>query len=184
MRKVILKGLLARKLRLALTAVSISLGVAFVSGTFVLGDTMTATFDQLYEGLTEGTDVTVRGESAFTDTSTLGATKPFDAAVLARVEAVDGVRAAAGGVTGYALILDKAGQPVQPGGAPTLGASYGTDRTLAGAVSLRARTAPHGPHQVVLDAGTAGKTGYAPGDEVTIMFADGPQRFTVTGIAG
>src|SRR5947209_8495161 len=124
MRKVVLKGLLARKLRLVLTAVSISLGVAFVSGTFVLGDTMTATFDQLYEGLTEGTDVTVRAESAFTDTTTLGNSRPFDAAVLDRVEGVDGVEAAAGVVTGYALILDKSGTPVQPGGAPTLGSNF------------------------------------------------------------
>ena len=51
MRRVVLAGLAARKLRLALTAVSIGLGVAFVSGTFVLADTMTATFDQLSEGL-------------------------------------------------------------------------------------------------------------------------------------
>jgi putative ABC transport system permease protein len=109
MRKVVLKGLLARKLRLVLTAVSISLGIAFVSGTFMLGDTMTATFDQLYDGLTKGTDVTVRARSAFTDTSTLGETKPFDAALLDRVESVEGVASAGGGVTGYALILDKAG---------------------------------------------------------------------------
>jgi putative ABC transport system permease protein len=184
MRKVILKGLLARKLRLALTAVSISLGVAFVTGTFVLGDTMTATFDQLYEGLTEGTDVTVRGESAFTDTTTLGATKPFDAKVLQQVAAVDGVRAAAGSVTGYALILDKEGEPVQPGGAPTLGASYTTDRGLAGGFTLRSGSAPQRPSEVVIDAATAGKHGFAPGDPVTILFADGPHDFTVVGIAG
>jgi putative ABC transport system permease protein len=184
MRKVILKGLLARKLRLALTAVSISLGVAFVTGTFVLGDTMTATFDQLYEGLTEGTDVTVRGESAFTDTTTLGATKPFDADVLDAVEKVDGVAAAAGSVTGYALILDRSGEPVQPGGAPTLGASYTTQDELAGGFTLRSGSAPAGPGQVVLDAATAEKHGFATGDPVTILFADGPRAFTVTGIAG
>jgi len=184
MRRVVLKGLLARKLRLVLTAVSISLGVAFVTGTFVLGDTMTATFDQLYEGLTEGTDVTVRGESAFTDTTTLGATKPFDAAVVDRIEAVDGVSAAAGSVTGYALILDKSGQPVQPGGAPTLGASYTTPEELAGGFTLRSGSAPHGPSQVVIDAATAGKTGYAPGDRATILFTDGPRDYTVVGVAG
>ena len=184
MWKVVLKGLLARKLRLVLTAVSISLGVAFVAGTFVLGDTMTATFDQLYEGLTEGTDVTVRGESAFTDTTTLGQTKPFDAAVLDQVRAVDGVGAAAGSVTGYALILDAGGEPVQPGGAPTLGASYTADRDLAGGFTIRDGAAPEGPHEVVIDAATAEKTGFAPGDPVTILFAAGPRDFTVVGIAG
>ncbi|SFK91414.1 ABC transporter permease [Geodermatophilus ruber] len=184
MRKVILKGLLARKLRLALTAVSISLGVAFVSGTFVLGDTMTATFDQLYEGLTEGTDVTVRGESAFTDTTTLGNTKPFDTGVLDEVAAVDGVAAAEGSVTGYALILGKDGEPVQPGGAPTLGASYPDVEELSGGMSIRSGEAPAGPGEVVLDAATAEKTGYAPGDPVTVLFADGPREFTVSGVLG
>jgi putative ABC transport system permease protein len=184
MRKVILKGLLARKLRLALTAVSISLGVAFVTGTFVLGDTMTATFDQLYEGLTEGTDVTVRGESAFTDTTTLGAMKPFDADVLPTVQDVDGVAAAAASVTGYALILDEDGEPVQPGGAPTLGASYTTDPALAGGFTLRDGAAPTGPQDVVLDAATAKAHGFVPGDPVTILLTDGPRDFTVTGIAG
>src|SRR4051794_3859445 len=184
MRKVILKGLLARKLRLALTAVSISLGVAFVSGTFVLGDTMTATFDQLYEGLTEGTDVTVRGESAFTDTTTLGNTKPFDAAVLDDVLAVDGVADAEGSVTGYALILDKSGQPVQPGGAPTLGTSFPQVEALSGGISIRSGAAPTAPDEVALDAATAEKTGYAAGDPVTILFADGPHSFTVSGVLG
>ncbi|MET0764595.1 MAG: ABC transporter permease [Blastococcus sp.] len=188
MRKVILKGLLARKLRLALTAVSISLGVAFVSGTFVLGDTMTATFDQHYEGLTEGTDVTVRGESAFTDTTTLGQTKPFDEAVLGQVSDVDGVAAATGVVTGYALMLDKSGEPVQPGGAPTLGANFPSaeeiDAGLTAGFTLRAGDAPAGPREVAVDAATAEKQGFAPGDPITILFADGPRDFTVSGIAG
>src|SRR5919205_2849229 len=135
MGKVILKGLLARKLRLALTALSIALGVAFVTGTFVLGDTMTKTFDQLYAGLTKGIDVTVRTHSAFTDTSPLGSSKPFDAAVLDRVRQVDGVAAAEGGVTGYALVVDKAGTPVQPGGAPTIGGNFTPDPALAGGVT-------------------------------------------------
>jgi putative ABC transport system permease protein len=184
MWRVVRRGLVARKLRLVLTAISISLGVAFVTGTFVLGDTMTATFDQLYDGLTEGTDVTVRSESAFSDTTTLGNTKPMAEDVLDRVLAVDGVDAAAGSITGYALILDKQGEPVQPGGAPTLGASYTDDRDLAGGFTLRSGEAPTGPDDVVLDAATAAKTGYAPGDEVTILFAEGPATFTVSGIAG
>ena len=40
MRKVTIKGPLAHKLRLALTALAIVLGVTFISGTFVLTDTL------------------------------------------------------------------------------------------------------------------------------------------------
>ena len=45
MRRVAVRGLLARKLRLALTALSIVLGVTFVTGTLVLGDTLNRTFN-------------------------------------------------------------------------------------------------------------------------------------------
>ena len=63
MRKATLKGLLAHKLRLALTALSVVLGVAFVSGTFVLTDTINHTFDNLFTEVSQGVDVTVRARS-------------------------------------------------------------------------------------------------------------------------
>src|SRR6266511_4329691 len=49
-----IKGLLSHKLRLALTALAIVLGVSFVSGTYVLTDTMNATFSQLFKDTTNG----------------------------------------------------------------------------------------------------------------------------------
>jgi len=47
MRKVTIKGLLAHKLRLALTSLAIVLGVTFISGTFVLTDTLHNMFTSL-----------------------------------------------------------------------------------------------------------------------------------------
>ena len=43
-----LRSLLAHKLRLFLTVTAVTVGVAFVSGTFVLSDTMSKAFDELY----------------------------------------------------------------------------------------------------------------------------------------
>ena len=60
MRRVMIKGLLAHKLRLALTALSVVLGVAFVAGTFVLTDTLAATFDNLFAEVNGNTDAQVR----------------------------------------------------------------------------------------------------------------------------
>src|ERR1700759_3592428 len=65
MFRLALKGALARKLRLALTAVSIILGVAFVSGTYVLTDTLNATFERLFRNAAAGGSVVVRGTQAF-----------------------------------------------------------------------------------------------------------------------
>src|SRR3954447_9000153 len=110
---VALRGLLARKVRLLLTAVAIALGVSFVTGTLVLGDTMTATFDKLYADLGEGTDVTVRARPAFTDpprppspdTPARGANRPMPETMGAGFRRVRGVAAAEAGLTGYAVLL-------------------------------------------------------------------------------
>ncbi|WP_169946286.1 ABC transporter permease [Microbispora sp. H11081] len=185
MLRVALKGLAARKLRLVLTAISIALGVSFVTGTFVLGDTMTATFDKMYSDLGQGTDVTVRGRPAFTDTTTLGSGRAMPEAVVDTVRKVPGVAAAEGGLTGYALMLDKSGTPIQPGGAPTLGVSYAQDRGLAGAIAPRAGRGPSGPGETAIDAATARKYGFAPGDRIRIVFESGkPAEFTVAGVLG
>jgi putative ABC transport system permease protein len=59
MFKTTLKGLFAHKLRLALTGLAIVMGVAFVSGTFVLTDTLTGFFDEAFAESTAGTDFVV-----------------------------------------------------------------------------------------------------------------------------
>jgi putative ABC transport system permease protein len=69
MWKVTSKGLLAHKLRLALTALAIVLGVTFISGTFVLTDTLHNTFNTLFGHVYQNIDFEVRGKAAFTDSS-------------------------------------------------------------------------------------------------------------------
>jgi putative ABC transport system permease protein len=181
--KVSLRSLFLHKLRLFLTVAAVTLGVAFVSGTFVLSDTMSKAFDELYEGLTEGTDVSVRAELAYNDISTQGTTRPLDDDLVDLVAGVPGVEVAEGSVTGYALIIDKDGEPVQPGGAPTLGASIGDDR-LSGDFAVRIGEAPDAPDEVALDAASARKAGYQVGDTATIVLEGGPQQFTVVGTVG
>ena len=65
MLKVTLKGLAAHKLRFVLTAVAVMIGVAFMSGTFVLTDTIRQTFDDLFADIYKNTDAVVRGPEAF-----------------------------------------------------------------------------------------------------------------------
>ena len=48
MLRATVKSLLARKLRLVLTALAIVLGVGFTAGTFVLTDTISHTFDTIF----------------------------------------------------------------------------------------------------------------------------------------
>src|SRR5580698_10077308 len=101
MWKVTLKGLLAHKLRLALTAIAIVLGVTFISGTFVLTDTLHNTFDTLFGHIYQSVDFEVRGTAAFTDNSGGGGAvrKPIPESIITAVRDVPGVSFAEGTVT-------------------------------------------------------------------------------------
>src|SRR4051794_7686445 len=184
MIKVSLRNLMINKLRLFLTIAAVTVGVSFVSGAFVLSDTMGKAFDHLYSGLTAGTDVVVRSRTAYDlDVTTGVAPRPLDQSIVETVARVPGVEIARGGVSGFALVVDKAGKPIQPGGAPTIGASVG-DARLAGAFSYRQGRAPHGPGEMAVDAGTARKAGFRLGDQVDVIHQGGRDTFTLVGVIG
>ena len=87
-----IKGLLAHKLRLALTALAIVLGVTFISGTFVLTDTLHNTFNTLFGHVYQNVDFEVRGKAAFTGTNGTGAIrKPIPQSIATTVRRVPGV---------------------------------------------------------------------------------------------
>jgi putative ABC transport system permease protein len=183
MWKVTLRGLAAHKLRLALTGLAVVLGVAFVSGTYVLTDTINQTFTQLFKETTKGVDVAVRSDETFS-TQAGDQRTPMPQSVLDQIRAVDGVRTAEGGVSGYAQFIGKDGKPVTTGGAPTLGVSISTAPELRAATPLRAGRLPSGSGEVVVDAATARKHHFAVGDKVKILFQGTPREFTISGVVG
>ena len=65
MIKFAVRGLLARKLRTILTALGVVLGVALVSGTYVLTDSISTAFNSIFEETYKNTDVAVTGKPAF-----------------------------------------------------------------------------------------------------------------------
>ncbi|HTW13880.1 MAG TPA: FtsX-like permease family protein [Nocardioides sp.] len=186
MLRVSWRNLLAAKLRLLLTVTAATLGVAFVCGTFVLSDTMVKAFDELYGGLTSGTDVVVHAASAYDAdvTTTGGQPRPLDDQVVDTVAAVPGVRAAEGAVSGYALILDPAGEPIQPGGAPTFATTIHATREMSGAARIRDGRPPEGPEEMVIDARTVDSAGFRLGDDVEVIFESGRRSFTLVGVVG
>src|SRR5947209_19997772 len=111
MWKVVLRGLASHKLRLALTALAIVLGVGFVAGTFVLTDTINKTFTDLFDQTTKGIDVAVRNKA---NVSGQGGQQraPMPAALLDRIKKVPGVQDAEGTVSGYAQLICTDGKPV------------------------------------------------------------------------
>src|SRR5438132_9934429 len=120
-----IKGLLAHKVRLGLTALSIVLGVGFVAGTYILTDTMNRAFDNLFKQVNEGVAVQVSGIPKFKGTGRggqdAGPAQRVPNSLVAKVQNVPGVKDAEGALAGYAQLVAKDGKAVTTGGAPTLG---------------------------------------------------------------
>jgi putative ABC transport system permease protein len=185
-----LKGLLAHKFRLLSTSIAVILGVAFVAGSFILTDTLSHTFDAIFSEANAGTDVVVRAKAAFTDVTEgpgSGATRireRIPESLLTEVRAVDGVRAAAGGLTGFAQVIDEEGDAVQGlPGAPSLGVGWADDPEL-NPLRLRDGGPPRADGEMVIDAATAKDNGIQVGDRLRVVFEGPAEEFTVVGIVG
>src|SRR4051794_27812626 len=96
MRRVALKGLGFRKVRALLTALAVVLGVAMVSGTYVLTDSIERAFDGIFSSSYRDTSVVISGKQVVEFSSTGKATVPQD--LVGTVRGVDGVQQAEGAI--------------------------------------------------------------------------------------
>ncbi len=179
MWKATIRGLLDRRVRLALTALAVLLGVSFVSATYVLTDTVKRSFDAVFRQTLVGVDLQVQGPRA------LGRGDPprIPESTLARVRDVAGVGRAEGFVTGYAQFVDRDGDSVGGGGPPTFGASWvrgGPFRLVDDGVSRPPRRAG----EVAMDAATARDHGFAVGDRARVLLRGPAQEYTIVGLFG
>ena len=159
-----LRGLLTRKLRTALTAIAIVLGVATVSGTFILTDSIDKAFDSIFSDVYRNTDATITPKSAFDTGGDSGTTEAaFDESLLAEVKDLPDVKDAIGGVASENTQLVKDGKAIAFGGAPNLGFSVDPSKPQFNSLTLVDGKWP-GANQVVIDKSTAGKKDIAVGD--------------------
>lgn len=186
MFRVALASVLGNKIRLALTALAIVIGVAFVTGSFVLTDSIDRAFGNLLAEVNEGTDVYVNGvsdveTSIVEDDPGQGPTVPEG--VADEVLAVDGVAEVVPLVEGVARVVSPDGEAVGGMGPPTFALSWsGPEET--GPLTLREGRAAKGPDEATLDAATAETTGYQVGDTLRVQLADGMHEFELVGITG
>ncbi|HZA27023.1 MAG TPA: ABC transporter permease, partial [Actinomycetota bacterium] len=182
-----LKGLVAHKVRLGLTALSVVLGVAFVAGTFILTDTMGRAFDDLFATATKGVAVEVTGVPKFQagpfEAETIGTAERVPGELLETVREVDGVLSAHGALNGYAQLVDESGEAIATGGAPTLGVNWIDDPSL-NALALREGRPPRASGEIVVDARTARDHDLRVGEPVTVLLQGPRMSATIVGIAG
>jgi putative ABC transport system permease protein len=184
MTLVALKGLAGRKLRAVLTAIAIVLGVAMISGTYVLTDTIKSAFTTVFTQVYKHTDAIVTGKSAIgTNRNSNGLPPSFPAALLDQVRALPGVAEATGGISDLAQLVGRDGKVISGHGAPGLAFSvhpHGDQRFNP--LELVSGAWPVGPSQVAIDANTASKKQYSVGDTIGVVARGPTQTFRIVGI--
>jgi putative ABC transport system permease protein len=183
--RVALRGLLGRKLRAALTAFAIVLGVAMVSGTFVLTDTIKSAFSTVFTQVYKNADAVISGKSAISSNNNNGnspTTPSLPASLLTRVRALPQVAAASGGISDQAQLVGRNGKVISSGGAPGLAFSYSPGGQRFNPLSLTAGNWPSAPGEIDIDAQTASKHNYAVGQNIGVVARGPVQQFHIVGI--
>ncbi|HMI98302.1 MAG TPA: FtsX-like permease family protein [Gaiellaceae bacterium] len=186
MIRVALRGLLGRKLRALLTSIAIVLGVAMVSGTFVLTDAIDNAFNNIFSTSYASTDAVVSGKAADINFNGDTAQNPsVSESLLPRVRSLPNVAAASGSVVDQtaAKILDRKGKVVNTNGAPSFG--FGVDFTEPrfNPLNLTEGRWPSSSKEVVIDAATAADQKYKVGDTVKVTSLGPVRSFRLVGIA-
>lgn len=179
MIEVALKGLLGRKFRASLTALSIVLGVAMISGTFVLTDTISNAFDQIFVNSRKGTSAVISGKKVVERSFGRKATVP--SALLEKVRALPDVQAAAGATEDVAKIIGRNGKAISTFGPPTLGEGIDLSQPRFNPYTLVSGRWPRGAGEVAIDKKTAGDEHFQLGSTVGITVNGPVRKFTLTG---
>ena len=183
MGTVMIKGLLAHKRRLVGTFLAVFLGVAFLAGTLVLGDTLRGNFDDLFTEANAGTDVVVRHASKLsTDPGEPDSQRGLlDASLVDTVRDVDGVAAAEGSVEGFGQLVGRNGDKLGGNGPPTLAGNWIDNRDL-NPYQLAEGRAPRAGDEVVINQGAADNGDLRVGDTTTVQTPE-PVQVEIVGIA-
>lgn len=173
MLKATVKSLLSRKLRLVLSALAVVLGVMFVSGSFVLTDTLQRSFTDLFSSAFANVDVSVSPKAEKGKQP-----EPLTPQAIADVKSVAGVASAVGEVQGSARPIGKNGKVITTSGSPRFGFNW----TGTGQEKIRDGRAPSADDEVALGGFLASTGGFQVGDDISLLTLEPKKTFKVTGI--
>ena len=179
MLRATLRSLLARRLRLMLSGLAVVIGVAFVSGTYVLTDTINATFNNIFTEANAHVSVAVQGASSVSGQGGTEERNTVPERALEVVRSVPGVSDAHGLVQGVAQLIGTNGKAVKTN--VPLGTSWTNDPELSPLTLLSGRP-PVGPDQIAIDQKTAEDNNLTVGNRVRVITVAGSGAYTITGI--
>jgi putative ABC transport system permease protein len=167
--RVALRGVRANLVRFFLSVLAVTLGVAFVAGTFSLRTMMSSTFNGIVEH--NSGDAYVRGSQpiagAAQDGSQLGdARNAIPASLATSIDGIDGVKRTFAAVSGPIVLVGAQGTAVLSGAAPSLAIALDPQDTTVKVVTGRA---PHGPNEIGLDSGALKSSGLAVGARTKVV---------------
>ena len=179
MTRMALRGLLARKLRTALTGFAVVIGVAFVAGTFIFTDTINASFTDLFERVSKGVDVDVTAKQPV-EGDFGGRIQPLPEGTLEKVESAPGVEAAEPRFETVVSIFDEKRERIGGNGPPSIVHSTNEER-------FDPQTYVEGgparePGQVTLDEATADREDLKVGDPILIGGREPAKQYEISGI--
>jgi putative ABC transport system permease protein len=179
MLQLVLRGFLQRKLRVALTATAIVLGVALMAGTYILTDTINRSFAAIFQTASKGHDVVVSPAEQL-GREVRAQTSPVTQAMLETVRRTPGVAEAAGSIFTNGTFLDTHRKRVTSGFAPafiasTVPARFESFRPIAGSF-------PANSTQVAIDEATAERAGLHIGQQLIVAGSAATGRYTIVGV--
>lgn len=180
--KLVRRNIAATKGRLLLMLLSIVLGVSFVSGSFLLADSLRSIFSDITTTALAGIDAQVRGVES--DLASGDEAVRMPDTVVAKVAGLPEVEYAEPTLTAIFQVftLGADGEPNRPQGPPVFASSW-SGETPTSSFSLRDGVAPTGA-QVAVDTTQAENDGLAVGDLVQVSGPglDAPMEVEVSGI--
>jgi len=174
------KSIRARWGRTLAILFAITSSVSFVVGSFVLADSLRATFDSLFQEIGQDVDLEVRAAQQF---ETDDARDPIDVSIANSISPIDGVEFVEPTLTRYAQLIGPDGKVITPAGGPTFGVSWQGDDGIQG-VTVKQGRAPRGPDELAIDKATADKENFEVGDTVSYLTDVGTFQGTIVGTVG
>lgn len=180
MLRLITASLRADVRRLISTSLAICLGVALLAGTLVLGDTLRANFDRLFDESLGTADAVVRSANTLTTDGEF-AQDLIPGSLAGELEGVDGVEAVAPQIEGLGQLTGADGEKIGGNGPPTRAGNWIDDPVL-NPYELAEGRAPSAPDEVVINRGAASDGDLHVGDTTTVATPE-PVTVTIVGIA-
>lgn len=166
------RNLVARKMRLLMSALAIVLGVGFLAGVLTFSGGLSRTFDGISTGSTPDAVARPRGADAVQGQPVGTGEKILRSKIVKRLAELPEVARADGSVEGQSLtILDKDGKLVGLGGAPTIAFNYTDAPNMLGGQPLKLVSGrlPAADDEILLDTRSAERAGYRVGDKVKAL---------------